>query len=223
MRIRFFVAALAVLFLFNAMTVYAQDGTGGPVINGGPVEARLTPPPIIPVTEQAPTARPFTPPGTGTVVDNVTNEDGKEFFTISSAAGNIFFLIIDRQRETENVYFLNAVTERDLLALAKEAGETWETVNTPPPVIPVPTPMPDPVVTTPEPEQSNSNMGLVILLAVVIVGGGGAGWYFKIYRRKQQDTESEDDFDYEDGADTDDPYGADINAISSWDVEDEAE
>ena len=53
----------------------------------------------------------FTPDGTGTVVDNATDGDGKEFFTVETADGNIFYLIVDRQRNAEHVYFLNAVTE----------------------------------------------------------------------------------------------------------------
>lgn len=56
-------------------------------------------------------------------VDNATDADGKEFFTITTPAENVFYLVIDRQRETENVYFLNAVTEADLLALAEISEE----------------------------------------------------------------------------------------------------
>ena len=67
---------------------------------------------------------PLTPDGQATVVDNATGEDGKEFYTIVTPAENVFYLIIDKQRETENVYFLNAVTESDLLALAEKDGET---------------------------------------------------------------------------------------------------
>ena len=65
---------------------------------------------------------PFTPDGTGTVVDNATDQDGKEFFTITTAEEAVFYLVIDRQRETENVYFLNAVTVADLMALAESSG-----------------------------------------------------------------------------------------------------
>ena len=60
---------------------------------------------------------PFTPDGTGTVVDKATDKDGKEFYTITTPDENIFFLVIDNQKSSENVYFLNAVTETDLLPL----------------------------------------------------------------------------------------------------------
>ena len=69
------------------------------------------------------TTKPFTTDGTGTVVDNATDEDGKEFFTITTPSENVFYLVIDRQRTEENVYFLNAVTEKDLLALAESDPE----------------------------------------------------------------------------------------------------
>ena len=42
--------------------------------------------------------KPLTPDGTGTVIDNVTNEDGKEFFTITTPSKHVFYLIIDRQK-----------------------------------------------------------------------------------------------------------------------------
>ena len=72
------------------------------------------------VTESA---VPLTPDGQGTVIDNVTEADGKEFFTIMTPDENVFYLIIDRQRDSENVYFLNAVTESDLMALAEKDAE----------------------------------------------------------------------------------------------------
>lgn len=69
-------------------------------------------------------AGPFTPDGQATVTDNATEADGKEFYTFTTPEGNIFYLVIDHERESENVYFLNAVTEMDLLALsAKEEGK----------------------------------------------------------------------------------------------------
>lgn len=69
-------------------------------------------------------ANPFTPDGQATVTDNATEADGKEFYTFTTPEGNVFYLVIDRGRKSENVYFLNAVTETDLLALAaKEQGK----------------------------------------------------------------------------------------------------
>ena len=75
-------------------------------------------------TEAEPeTQNPFTPDGTGTVVDNATDEDGKEFYTITTADESVFYLVIDKQKTSENVYFLNTVTTDDLLPLAEQGKE----------------------------------------------------------------------------------------------------
>lgn len=151
-----------------------------------------------PPAEEPATPKPFTPEGTGTVVDNATDEDGKEFFTITTPSENVFYLVIDRQRTDNNVYFLNAVTENDLLALAEKSPE---------PEVPEPTvqPEPDPEP-TPEPEkETGGNMGSLLIVLAVLLVGGGVGYYFKVYRPKHEAADlDEDDYDYEDEAD---PYG----------------
>ena len=162
-----------------------------------------------PETEEGTTAKPFTPEGTGTVVDNATDGDGKEFFTITTPSENVFYLIIDRQREGQNVYFLNAVTEKDLLALAEKAPEpeVTEPVMEPEPETEPPT-EPEP---EPEPEKtSDFPMGNILMIAAVLLAGGGAGYYFKVYRPKHEASDMDDEeYDYEDEAD---PYG-DIEEI----------
>ena len=155
---------------------------------------------------------PFTPDGTGTVVDNATDQDGKEFFTITTAEEAVFYLVIDRQRETENVYFLNAVTVADLMALAESSGEP---AAPEPPLEPEPEPTP-----TPEPEpvpEKKGGAGPLLLALAVVVIGGGAGWYFKIYRPKlQKAAEPEEDY----GGD---PYDGpeDYDGEAPWDEESE--
>ena len=159
-------------------------------------------------------AKPFTPDGTGTVIDNVTEVDGKEFFSIESADGNVFYLIVDRQRSTENVYLLNAVTEDDLMSLAKEGKGTTESA--------IPTPRPSPAGETvsddtppplPEPEpQTSANGGMssgtVIFISVASIAAGVAGYYFKILRPKSRAAASDDDDGY-DEYDGDDDYDYD--------------
>lgn len=54
------------------------------------------------------------------MLDNATSEDEKEFYTIVTPDENVFYLVIDKQRDADNVYFLNAVTESDLMALAEK-------------------------------------------------------------------------------------------------------
>ena len=157
-----------------------------------------------PETEEGTTAKPFTPEGTGTVVDNATDGDGKEFFTITTPSENVFYLIIDRQRDGQNVYFLNAVTEKDLLALAEKdpEPEVTEPVMEPEPETEPPT-EPEP---EPEPEKTSGfPMGNILMIAAVLLAGGGAGYYFKVYRPKHEAPDMDDEeYDYEDEAD---PYG----------------
>lgn len=160
-------------------------------------------------TAEETTARPFTPEGTGTVVDNATDGDGKEFFTITTPSENVFYLIIDRQRDGQNVYFLNAVTEKDLLALAEKdpEPEVTEPVMEPEPETEPPT-EPEP---EPEPEKTSGfSMGNILMVAAVLLAGGGAGYYFKVCRPKHEAPDMDDEeYDYEDEAD---PYG-DIEEI----------
>lgn len=143
------------------------------------------------------TQNPFTPDGTGTVVDNATDEDGKEFYTITTADESVFYLVIDKQKTSENVYFLNTVTTDDLLPLAEQGKEP------PKEVTPEPEPKPtEPVeeVPEPEPEKKDSPLLSILLIGAVVLAGGGIGYYFKIYKPKHEAPDLEDDYcEYEDG------------------------
>ena len=136
-------------------------------------------------------SNPFTPNGTGTVVDNATDEDGKEFYTITTADGNVFYLVIDKQRGTENVYFLNAVTESDLMALAEKDDTTSVT-----PVTPEPTPEPDEPQEEPaqpeQPAKSGVSSGMMALIGAAVLAVGGFGYYIKIYKPKHELDDAED-------------------------------
>lgn len=77
----------------------------------------------------------FTPDGNLTLIDDFlqieapTTEDSarieKQFITVQSKNGNTFYIVIDRNGDNENVYFLNLVDEADLMALLEdENGET---------------------------------------------------------------------------------------------------
>ena len=180
----------------------------------------------------------FTPEGTGTVLDEADGESGdKQFYTITTEAGNVFYLIIDGKREDNNVYFLNGVTEADLMALAEkgdgsvstipeaetctctekcEAGE----VNTACPVCKndlksctgkeKPDKDKDEEPAEPEkPEKDTGSAGTVIFVIVALLAVGGVGYYVKIVRPKQQAEDDEDSLDdgYGEGFDPDEAYG----------------
>ena len=182
MKIKVLTAAIAALLIFPAFGTVAYAG-------GGP-EAEETP-----IVETTPEPNPFTPAGTGTVIDNATDADGKEFYTIMTPNENVFYLIIDRQRETENVYFLNAVTEQDLMALAEVSGDSGTSAIPDPTPAPEPTPEPTPEP-APEPEpEKGGNMGMMVVVVLVVLAGGGAAYYFKIYRPKQEQADISEDYD----------------------------
>lgn len=137
--------------------------------------------------------KPLTPDGQGTVLDNATDEDGKEFFTITTADEAVFYLVVDRQKTGNNVYFLNAVTVDDLMSLAEPDKEPSTPITAPEPSPePVPTNTPEP---TPKEESAgNGNAGMILLVVAVAAVGGMAGWYFKIYRPKQQQAAELEDY-----------------------------
>ena len=127
---------------------------------------------------------PFTPDGNGTVVDNANGSEGKEFFTVETPDGNIFYLIIDRHRTAENVYLLNAVTERDLMSLVDSDDITEE--DTPiGPLPPIEPEIPDEVDVVEPPEEKSRDNSTVIFIVIAVIIAGGAGYYFKVVRPKQ--------------------------------------
>ena len=138
---------------------------------------------------------PLPPSGTATVIDQASDIDGRLFYTIMTPDEHVFYLVIDKQRNSENVYFLNAVTVADLLPLAQmplppSGGTVTPTPNTGGAEQPGETP------DTPDDEsEQGGGMGTYIFIIVIAVLGGGAGWYFKIYKPKQQGAADGEEYD----------------------------
>ena len=63
--------------------------------------------------------QPLTPDGNLEIVDDILHED-KQFITVKSRSGAEFYIVIDRSRDSDNVYFLNQVDDVDLFALLEE-------------------------------------------------------------------------------------------------------
>ena len=162
----------------------------------------------------------------------------KQLITVTTKAGNYFYILIDRANEDKEtaVHFLNQVDEADLMALMEgDSGKAQApavctgkdkckagAVNTVCPVCSVnmtecagKEAVPEPDDAPPEKEKSNAG-GLVIFLVVTLLAGGGAFYYFKIMKPKQGikgDTDL-DDFDFDD-------YGEDEPEAGSEEQEDE--
>lgn len=143
-------------------------------------------------------------PGAGTMHDKTVtdgSDDGsKVFYTVTTAEGDTFYMVIDQNQNTDNVYFLNAVTRSDLEALAAdddvEQKEDKEEDN---------------LLTALQSEKSedtsiketsspkdNGMSSKLIMLAVVFIAGG-AYYYLKIYKnKKDQQMDVMDAMDMED-------------------------
>lgn len=177
----------------------------------------------------------FTPDGSASVLDEAQETaDDKQFYTITTEAGNVFYLIIDGKRDSQNVHFLNGVTEADLMALVEKgdgsmsvipAGDTCTCtekceagkVRTDCPVCkndltgcvgketkPSEPEQPE----TEQPKKDTGSIGTIIFVVLALLAVGGIGYYVKIVRPKQQaaDEEFEDD-GYGEGFDPDEAYG----------------
>lgn len=217
--IRLFTAALAVALCATAFAVPAFAGGG----EGEPYYTETAEPEVTEEPQEEttggmePEGQPLTPEGNATLVDDFYGD--KQLITVTTKAGNYFYILIDRANEDAEtaVHFLNQVDEADLLALMED-GEVQETpavctctekcqagaVNTACPVCAVnmsecagkaPEEEPEP---EPEPEkESGSGGALALVLVLVVLGGGGAFAYIKFIRPKQASKASADPDDYD--------------------------
>lgn len=157
------------------------------------VDKTETEEPVQVVEEAEPTEEekiPFTIAGNGEVEDNIVDDPSKEFFTVKTKGGNTFFLVIDRARNSENVYMLSMIDEYDLQEfLDDEERNGKQEEETPAVVLPETKPEPTPDVEIEEPkEESSGGMNKILLLVfVAALGGAGAFFYFYIYKPKPKE------------------------------------
>lgn len=208
-KIRVFVCLIAAVSCTAAFSVNAlaySTGATSPTLSSSSATSSTASSSASSETSSGTSLKPLTPDGTGTVIDNVTNEDGKEFFTITTPSKHVFYLIIDRQKNAENVYFLDAVTDKDLLALAKSdnedvSGSSSSKTTSTPETSSAPTASTPTVSSVSRPEKQNGSAGIaaVSVLAAVIVGA--AVWFFKFRKPGKKDKNRLDPDDYTDNGD----------------------
>ena len=78
---------------------------------------------VVEETEDSPA---LTPDGNAALVDDFG--DNKQLITVTTKAGNYFYILIDRANEDKEtaVHFLNQVDEADLMALMEDGQTTQE-------------------------------------------------------------------------------------------------
>ena len=156
---------------------------------------------IVEETPQETEITPFSVAGNGQLLDDITDDETKQFLTVQTKNGNTFFMVIDRSRNSENVYMLSLIDENDLAEFIE--GEEQEPAEEKPAVI-VEEPRPEPVQEQPESEPEKGGMGMGAVLTMILLGAGSIGgyYYFKIWKPKREEEEagSEDLEFYEGGA-----------------------
>ena len=166
----------------------------------------------------------LTPDGNLSLIDDIggSTRSGKQFITVETKNGNVFYLIIDRDDEgEETVHFLNQVDEADLLTLMGDDAPAAETpavcnckekcvagaVNTNCPVCKnnLSECSGKEVVAEPEPEaeqpEKKSSGGLLVIVLLLALAGGAAFAYVKFIKLNRSGVKvsaDPDEYDFED-------------------------
>ena len=162
--------------------------------------------------------QPLTPDGNLEIVDDIVHED-KQFITVKSRSGAEFYIVIDRSRDSDNVYFLNQVDDADLFALLEEDSAAScsckekcvvGTVNSDCLVCrmdmksckgKVSEVKSEPDAEPNSAEPSGKQNILTVILIVVVIGGGAVIGFLKLRKNKPKATPAPD---FDDDTDDDD-------------------
>lgn len=130
---------------------------------------------------------------------------GKEFYTISTKSGKIFYLIVDNEKQSDNVYFLTEVSEKDLMNFTLSDTVTLPDADTVYATIDKGEPEPTTPSTEAETEETEkvevqmpeekSPLGSYLLIGFILAGVGAGAYYFKVYKPKQDGDDEEDELE----------------------------
>ena len=116
--------------------------------------------------------------------------DARQFITFKTKSGKTFHLIINHDEEGQNVMLLTEVSEDDLLNMVEKKEKPKEEVKK----IEEPVPVEEIKKEEPKKEESKGG-GSYIFLGIIVLAVVGAGYYFKIYKKKQENQEEDEDYD----------------------------
>lgn len=196
----------------------------------------------------------FTPDGNLTLIDDFlqieapATEDSarieKQFITVQSKNGNTFYIVIDRNGDNENVYFLNLVDEADLMALMEdENGETAApacsctdkcvvgAINTSCEICRTnmsecagkeTVTEPEPTEPAKEPDAKKKSANFLPVLVLLIAGvAGGAVYWFRFRKPKTKTSGNSDLEDYDFGEDDEEIELDDADLMEETESEDD--
>lgn len=194
-RIKFAAAVFTAVFALSGMTAFAQSNAPAETPTETVIEDNRT----------------LTPKGNAQLADDISDNENLQFITVTARDGNVFYFVIDKGAQSENVYFLNTVDESDLEALALKSDKK-----------PIATSKPEQTENTAETDLSETdkkdnsdtkaekseqteqnrqknNSGLFVILALAAAAGIG-GYYYKVIlpKKKLEQADDLDDFDFED-------------------------
>lgn len=139
--------------------------------------------------------------------------DVRQFLTFQTKSGKTMHLIVDHSENQENVQLLTEVGEQDLLNMIEGESEVKpkeEVVKKEEPVEEKPK--------KEEKEEKKSGIGLYLFMGLIIVGVMGAGYYFKIYKKNEEES-FEEEQDYNELEDDYESEGEDYNLEDKEDTE----
>ena len=175
------------------------------------------------IYEEPEETAPLTPEGNATLVDDFGGN--KQLITVTTKAGNYFYILIDRDDEGENtVHFLNQVDDADLNALLEDGQTKEETpavctctekceagaVNASCPVCSADRSKctakeAEPKETeSPREEETGGNINMLLIVLVLAGLGGAAAYYFKVIKPKKdaaKGTDNLDEYDFDEYGD----------------------
>lgn len=134
------------------------------------------------------------------VVDHITKDSSKEFYTIRTANNNTFYLVVDKAQNTQNVYMLSTIDENDLQEFLDES-EKKEPETEPSVVIPETEQSPEEKPEEEEPQKDGSKnlMGVIGLVALLGLGGF---YFLKIRSKKETEEAPSENLEIGDGLET---------------------
>lgn len=116
--------------------------------------------------------------------------DARQFVTFQTKSGKTFHLVINHDEQSENVMLLTEVSEDDLLNMVEKKEKPKEEVKK------IEETVPESEVKKEEPKKEEGN-GSYIFLGIIVLAVVGAGYYFKIYKKKQEDDDYDEDEEYD--------------------------